>query len=478
MLTLRFGFVGLLALSLGLLAWMAEGSQGQTTAKQLEPYKKTANEPGEARAVLVGFKEGSVSISKPINAADQAAFTQMAQYLVNRVTYPEYHVTTPEPTDLQPRPAAKTVAQLIDDLRKSLIVPPADGKITLPQEDYIREFGIPLNKYLADILIQEKGKMPPAIIRVNAGRLLAVACESGAPALWPTVITLIKNPDTPPELLYYALKAAEGLLGGFDVSRLSRLAALPEDADKLLFDMVRALEEVVLKGPKIADKVHVESGSQPVLSTDPNAKVDRLLPEQIAVVQMYRLQAIRALARLRNDSIGGKAKPTYEVRPLFTLARVAVGDPSITPALNKKEIAEAVLGLVRVTPSANVNLDELAYAVSYGLRVVYSTKAANTDDTTLPWKGLSGRMTIALQDWQSAISKAPRVLPKQKESINSLVKKASDGLFIPSISPTVGAGGINPVKLELIDDWQRDNPPVNDRQLFSDVKTFKLIYNK
>jgi hypothetical protein len=478
MLTLRFGFVGLLALSLGWLALMANGSQGQTTAKQLEAYKKTANEPGEARAVLVGFKDGSVSISKPINPADQAAFTQMAQYLVNRVTYPEYHVTITESTELQPKSADKTVAKLIDDLRKVIIVPPADGKITLPQEEYIRELGIPLNKYLSEILIQEKGKMPPAIIRVNAGRLLAVACESGAPALWPTVITLINNPETPPELLYYALKAAEGLLGGFDVSRLSRLAAQPEDADKLLFDMVRALEEVVIKGPKIANKVYIENGSQPTLSTDPNTKAEQLFPEQIAAVQMYRLQAIRALARFRNDTIGGKAKPAYEVRPIFTLARVVVGDPSITPALNKKEVAEAVLGLIRVNPSANINLDELAYAVSYGLRVVYSTKAANSDDTSLPWKGLSGRMTIALQDWLGAISKAPRLVPKQKESISSLVKKATDGLFNPAINPTVGAGGINPVKLELIDDWQRDNPPANDRQLFSDVKTFKLVYNK
>ena len=136
------------------------------------------------------------------------------------------------------------------------------------------------------------------------------------------------------------------------------------------------------------------------------------------------------------------------------------------------------MGLVRVNPSANINLDELAYAVSYGLRVVYSTKAANSDDTTLPWKGLSGRMNIALQDWLSAISKAPRLVPKQKESISSLVKKTADGLFNPSINPTVGAGGINPVKLDLIDDWQRDNPPANDRQLFSDVKTFKLNYSK
>ena len=472
--TLRLGFAGLLAL--GLFATTADPASAQTLAKQLEPYRKTANEPGAARGQITEFRDLKLALGNP-NAADKAVFEQMSQYLVNRVTHHEYHATTPEPADLKPRPADKTVNELINELRKFLIVPPADGQIKLPQEDYIREFGLALDKSLTAILITEKGKVPPPpIIRVNAGRMLAVACESGAPAHWPTVIGLLKNPETPPELLFSALKASEGLLGGFDISRLSRLAPGPEAAEGMLYELVHALEEIVLKGPPILSKVYIESGSQPILVTDPKVKPATLHPEQVVAVQLYRLQAIRALARLRNDTLGGKVKPAFEVRPVFTLARVAVGDPAISPALNKKEVAEAVIGLARINPGANLNTDELTYAISYGLRTVFSAKAANAEDTSISWKGYAARMNAALLDWQALCAKNPRVTQKQKESINSLVKKANDGLFAPVLNPTAGTGGKNLVTLQLIDDWQRDNQPVSDRQLFSDTKSFKLVY--
>ena len=74
------------------------------------------------------------------------------------------------------------------------------------------------------------------------------------------VIGLLKNPDTPPEVLFYALKAAEGLLGGFDVSRLSRLDPVPATAEQVLYDLVHTLEDMVIKGPTILGKIHVADG--------------------------------------------------------------------------------------------------------------------------------------------------------------------------------------------------------------------------
>jgi len=470
--TLRLGWI----LALGLCVATVERVEGQTIVKQLEPFRKTANEPGNARTTLVEFRDGKQTFNKA-NPIDQAVFAQMGQYLVNRVTHHEFHATTPEPADLKPRPVDRTMTELVNEMHKFLIIPPADGKISLAQEEYIRAFGAALNKSLADIISVEKAKLPPAIIRVNAGRLLAVACESGAPAHWPTVIALLKNPETPPELFYYALKASEGLLGGFDVSRLSRLDPNPEAAEGLLADLVQILENTIVKGPPILGKLYIESGSTATLVTDPKSAPTGLHPEQIVAVQLYRLQAIRALARLRNDIIGGKVKPALEVRPVYTLARVAIGDPAITPAFSKREIAEAVIGMTRVNPGANLNIDELAYAVSFGTRVVFAAKAANADDTSIAWKGYSGRMNAAFQDWQANCAKNTRISPKQKDSINSLVKKAADGLFTPVLNPTAGTGGTNLVKLELITDWQRDNGPINDRQLFSDVKTYKLAYS-
>ncbi len=465
-----------LAGALLILSIASGRASGQTLIKQFEPYRKTAAEPGAARGRITEFQEGKVVLSKPTEA-DLAVYASMAQYLVNRVTHHEFYQAPNEATDLKPRPVANTVQELLNELRKYLLIPPADGKINLAQEDYIREFGAALDKALVPLLIPEKGKAaPPPIIRVNAGRLLVLACESGAPAHWPTVTALLKSPETPPELLYSALKAAEGLLGGFDVSRQSRLAPLPADSDAVLYDLVHILEVMVEKGPPILNKLHIE-GSQSVLTTDPKDKTgESLLPDQVIALQLYRLQAIRALARLRTDILGGKVKPALEVRPLFTLARVAIGDPAITPAFNRKEVAEAVIGLVRVTPTASVNLDELAYAVSYGSRVVFAAKATNPEDNSLPWKGYAGRMNAAFQDWQAAVSKRAGLAAKQKESINLLVKKAADGLFNPVLNPTAGAGGMNAVKLELIDDWQRDNKPANGQQLFADAKSFLLVY--
>ena len=469
--SLRIGFALLLVSAFGL---SVDAARGQTSAKQLEPFKKIAPEPGEARGKITEYKEGKFALTKPTKE-DRDVFHAMGQYLVNRVTYPEYLIGA-DTAELKPRPPEKTVNELIGDLRKFLIVPPADGKLTLPQEDYIRELGIALDKSLAAILLAEKGKAPPAIVRVNAGRLLAVACESGAPAHWPTVIALLKNPETPPELYYYALKGADGLLGGFDVARLGRLDATPEQAETTFHDLIRLLEDAVVKGPPILGKIYVDS-SQPTLVTDPKAKPSALLPEQIVAIRLFRLQAIRALGRLRSDTIAGKVKPATEVRPVFALARVAIGDPAIGPAFNNKEIAEAVIGLARINPGANLNVDELAYAMAFGTRVVFSAKASNADDVSLPWKGYASRMNAAFQEWQANCAKNARVVAKQKDSINSLVKKSNDGLFAPTLNPTAGAGGMNAVQLAPVDEWLQSNKPASDRQLFSDVKTFKLTYS-
>lgn len=448
-------------------------AQAQTLAKQLETYRKAAPEPGDARSRIVEYRDGKIALTTPTEA-DKSVFNLMAVYLINRVTHHEYHIQTPEPAELKPRPADKTVNELVNDIRKWLLVPPADGKITLGQEDYIREFGAALDKPLAAILLVEKGKQSPTIIRVNAARLLAVVCESGAPAHWPTVTKLLASSETPPEILYYALKAAEGLLGGFDVSRLGRLAAGPEAAEKTLYDLVRLLEDVIVKGPPILDHLYVETSS-PKLATDPKGPAITPVPEQLLAIQLYRLQAIRALARLRNDVLGGKAKAAYEVRPVYTLARVAVADPAIRPEFGKKEIAEAVIGLARINPSAALNVDEIAYAMSYGLRGLFAVKAANAEDATIFWKVYAGRMNAAFQDWQANIAKNPRVTAqKVKDAVNSLAKKSADGVFTPVLNATTGSQ--NTINLTVIDDWQREFPPTNDRQLFNDVKTFKLTY--
>ncbi len=451
-------------------------ASAQTPAKQLELFKKTATEPGQALTRMAEYRNGTAALTKP-GIAERADFTATAQYLVNRVTHAEY-LLPPDTADLKPKSADKTVTKLIAEMKTYLIVPGPDGKLTSGQETYIRELGTAFKDAFGPILIPEKGKpAAPPIIRVNAGRMLAEACETGAPALWPFVTGLLKSPDTPPEVVFYALKSAEGLLGGFDISRLGRLAATPEESETVFYDLVHTLEIMVEKGPPILGKLHVDGAAQPTLATDPKSQpASALVAEQVIALQLYRLQAIRALARLRSDVIAGKVKPGSEVRPVHILARVAIGDPTISPAFNGKEVAEAVIGLTRVNPGPDLNLDELTYAIASGTRAVFAPKAGNYEDASLPWKGIAGRMNAALQDWQILVAK--RANAKQKDAIASLLKKANDGLFVPISNPTAGVGGINPVKLDPLDDWLRDNKTKGD-PLFSDGPAptpYKLNY--
>src|SRR5262249_42969035 len=161
--------------------------------------------------------------------------------------------------------------------------------------DYIREFGAALDTALKDVI----EKNPDArIIRVNATRMLAAACRSGATAHYPTVLGLLTNPTTPPEVKYYALQAAGNLLAAYDVNNYPPRAhtAKPKEVAPL----IAALQDAILK-------------PETVLPT-PGGTVP---PDQVAVRAFFRRHAVRALAQVRFAEFKVPDGPT--LFPAYTL---------------------------------------------------------------------------------------------------------------------------------------------------------------
>ena len=266
---------------------------GQTVAN-LKDYRLEPKQPaGELITKMNDLQTGKVRVKGPDYEANKLLIQQYAQYVIFRATFESYY-NLPETGELKPRTSEQNFDNVISDLNSRILVPTPEGdlkKLTLVQAEYIDEFAEQIEKAVTAVY----AKNPPAIIRVNTARLLAVAAKSGAPAHAKTIIAMLNNTyfkvagkasETPPEVLYYALKAAENLLAAYDPKVLfgdqaSRHSLVPAD----LTALVKILEEMVVKGPKVADKV------APIL-TDPSGMPIALPPplreERIASRQDVR----------------------------------------------------------------------------------------------------------------------------------------------------------------------------------------------
>jgi hypothetical protein len=253
------------------------------------------------------------------------------------------------------------------------------GPIPTPDEaDYIRELGAALDAALKDVI----EKNPERIVQVNATRMLAAACRSGAHAHYPTVIGLLTNPATRPEVKYYALQAAGNLLAAYDVNEYGKRAH--SNKPKEVAPLIAALQDAILKPETI---LPTPGGAVP--------------PDQLQVRAFFRRHAVRALAQARFAEFKVPEGPT--LYPAFTLAQVAVSDPALVPAPNDAEVAEAVIGICNMTPPRGQAAIPYAYAmadaVASGIITFATPRAARPDDKTLPWKGTAARMNDALKLW-------------------------------------------------------------------------------
>jgi hypothetical protein len=484
----------LLTLTLGVVAAAARGQSGNI---DLKPYRMDAKQiTGEDAVRLQEMRAGKERTAGPKFNENRQLFKRAAQFLVYRITQDQYY-TGGDTGELKPRTGDQNLDRAFEDLEINyLLVPKPGEQISLDRVDYIREFGAALDEAVVAVLT----KMPLPVIRINAARMLALAAKSGAPAHGKTITALLTNQffktkdgkpmETPPEVLYWAMKAAEYLLAAPDPTGLSTTnPARHTLKNEELVPLVQALNNLVLNNPQVADKAAVLNPdlavkppapppstapgatppeAQPKEPSAPGGKLDpkALTPEQLGLVRYYRRQAIRALAKVRFDAVGGDGTP--EVRCGYTLVKVAVNDASINPAPAVAEVGEAVIGLCGINPSSNLNVDFLLNVAAYGTDLFFSQKVGRMEDKLLPWKLYAARVSAAYVGMQKNAQVNPRLSPF-KQQINALA-----GIVTADVTDPLEKGGdqTSPPRVERLTQWIQDNQA--KAGLYGDSQQYRL----
>jgi len=376
----------------------------------------------------------------------QGKFQNFAKYYADVISHPLIHKAAQDPgltRDATGRDIP-TVDTIIKSLDRFVLEPnpyvrtSSDNltpKVNIHNADYIREMGIALDAALKPLVDNH----PERVVRINAARLYAATCLSGANAHWPTVTGWVSNPNTPTEIKYYALQAAANLLSAYDIfDYKSRRHSLDENprggADKKIGVLIAAIQECVTNPNAL---VAIPEGTTPS-------------PDQLAVVGFVRRQAIKSLGRVRFVELPG---PTGEpIYPAHTLVRVSMSDPKLTPPPSPAECAEAVIGLCNMAPSRNTtpirgfNAEALEEAIAAGIITFAGARASNPLDKSLPWRGYASRIGDAFKSWRPLFD--PLYDPTQANKfdagaipkpITDIINRVQTGVLTP-IEKVTGTG--------------------------------------
>jgi hypothetical protein len=331
------------------------------------------------------------------------SFDAFAKYYADFIAHPLVYRGIQDPTKLPPGITKETISidEKIKELDRYLLEPnPAvressesnDPKVSSEKADYIRELGSSFDKALKPLVENH----PDRIVRVNAMRLYAAVCRSGAAAHWPTVTALLTNPNVSTEVKYYALQAAANLLSAGDVfdykSRRHSIGSKQPRAaaDKEIGALVKAIEECIVNPNAILTDLR-------------DGKIENVTADQVAVIRFVRRQAIKALAQVRFITLPG---PKEQLYPASTLIRICMSDPALYPSPTPSECAEAVIGLCNMAPMwdgapvKGFDADTLGEAVATGLITFATPRAVNAQDRSLPWRGYSVRLNDAFKTWR------------------------------------------------------------------------------
>jgi hypothetical protein len=369
-----------LVLAAGFALLLQPAARGQDTPLPRKPNT----------AVLTEYKEiirGGIPKDKLPEV--RKAFEAYAKYYADLVAHP---LLWKGPGDLKvdptraPPPSIDGPSGVLHEIDRFLLDPVPGGPKTgnLEPGDYIREMGAALDAAFKNLIETH----PERIVRVNAARVLAHVARTGAPAHFQTVIALLGDPKTPPEIKYYMFRAAAGMLAANDVGdpRVRKHAADPKTIGTLV-------------------KIINDSVSNPALII-PGYKPEAATEDQLQVLALVRRQAVRALGQVKFVMVPGPDEKTPVLYPSYTLVRVAMGDPRLVPTPGPAECAEAVMGLCRMAPVQwrgdrivavkEYNADVAVEAMTQGLITFASPRATNRTDHSLPWRSYALRIAEAM----------------------------------------------------------------------------------
>jgi len=401
--------------------------QGRQPAKDELP-----KQPPEYSSVSAFKNASSISANDMKKAKD--AFAAFAKYNAEYISHAKVYSTPQEfiPPAVKFGGPVQTTDQLITELNRHILIPLPDSKIDADKADYIRELGAALDKELKAVIEQN----PAPVVRVNAMRMLAGACKSGATAHYSTITNFISNANTPVEVKYYAFQAAGNLLSAYDLNDYQPRKHSHKAPE--VTALIMSLQNAITKPAGI---VPAPAGGS-------------MSPEQIEVIQVVRRQAIRALAQARfSDRVFPNGPETY---PGFTLAQIATSDPAIVPAPSETEVAEAVIGICNMSPPAKAAEKEpyayaMADAVSTGIITFASRRAASPLDKSVAWRGYAARLSDAVKHWRplfdptftafKPLGYSPAAIPKV---IEDLAADADKRVLIPiyEANGTVDVNGL------------------------------------
>lgn len=441
------------------------------------------------------MKTGKIPVGGTYAQRNTAVLKATAEYYIYAVNEGSFYGHIGEEGQLIPRSPRQYLDAVFEDLQRSLLIPDATSRLTTDQFDFITQYGAALDDA---VQVMIKSKNP--LVRVNAARALAVAAQSGAVAHAKTITNFLDDPKTPPEILLYTYKAAGNFLSAYHP-----LAVRNEDQnrhsvpDEILVPLLTALEKHIIENPPVAEHVFVKksipaqagaaepaAGGEPAAAGDPNAakpaaedgKLEpmTLTSEQLAVVRYFRREAVKAFAKVRVDIAGGQ-RDLPEIRPAYTLARIATSDPTIVPAPGPTEVAEAITGLLRIMPSNRLNIDVLAQSIAAGLSTLAEFKKTDPGQGSggeiISWKYYGARLADGFNTWRNSVNRSPRALASQTV-IRSLADMAMSQVVDQLGKESSGALGVG-IDANRITSWRTQNPPRNPNgSLFTDSPKYKI----
>jgi hypothetical protein len=357
------------------------------TVKAQEPLPQ---KPSKVANEVEGLKDARGIPREELDRAKQL-FATLAKYYADVLANPAVYRAPLDTKFGAPGPRVPTVDRnsqtgILLELDQFILKPQPLSKVNNEKADYIRELGGAFDAALKPLIQPNQER----IVQINAARVLAELCKSGATPHWPTVTALLNNANTPAEVKNYALHAAANLLAAYDMNDYR--SRKHSNSAKEVVALVRAVTDCIVPP---ADGVS---------SFYPGLKMGEVTPDQVAVIQFVRRQAIRALAQVRFVTVlGPDEKPA--IYPAYTLVRVCVSDPGLLIAPSPAECGEAIIGICNMADSNNgypvkgYNRDGSVEAIVAGL-ITFSGPRSEPTDRSLPWRQFSIRMSEAMKNWR------------------------------------------------------------------------------